>query len=109
MSMMYPRRTVLKVLSVGAVTAFTGKLAWGQNALRVLRSLTGMSLDDPDLSAYRDFVRIMKSKDQTKPASWVGFANQHGTSTHFVFCPHGDWYFLPWHRAFVLMYETAAQ
>lgn len=107
---MIPRRTALKVLSVGAITAFTGTVALAQQQkLRVRRSLTGMPLNDPDLSAYRDFVGIMKKKDP-QPGSWLGFANQHGSLQGGVkFCPHGDWYFLPWHRAYVLMYETAVQ
>src|SRR5690349_4255217 len=67
-----------------------------------------MALDDPDLATYRDFVGIMLAKPQTAPLSWTGFANQHGDAKAFRFCPHGDWYFLPWHREFVLMYERAA-
>jgi tyrosinase len=69
-----------------------------------------MQLDDPDLSTYRDFVGILQGKDQSQPVSWVGFASQHGTTSGgYKYCPHGDWYFLPWHRAYVLMYEQAAR
>ena len=108
---MIPRRTALKVLSVGAITAFTGTVAFAQpQKLRVRRSLTGMPLNDPDLSAYRDFVGVMLARDQSTTGSWLGFANQHGSPQGgYKFCPHGDWYFLPWHRAFVLMYESAVQ
>jgi len=108
--MMLPRRTALKLVSMGAVTVFAGQVTFAQQSLRTRRSLTGMDLDDPDLSAYRDFVRLMKAKDQSQPVSWLGFANQHGSlAGGYKFCPHGDWYFLPWHRAYVLMYETAVQ
>jgi tyrosinase len=108
--MMYPRRTALKVMSVGAITAFTGRVSFALQTPRTRRSLTGMPLNDPDLSAYRDFVQIMHSKNQSQPLSWLGFANQHGSlNGGYKFCPHGDWYFLPWHRAYVIMYETAAQ
>lgn len=105
-----PRRSAIKVLTIGAITAASGTFAMAQTPLRVRRSLTGMPLDDPDLSTYRDFVRIMQGFDQSKPLSWLGFANQHGSlEGGYKFCPHGDWYFLPWHRAYVVMYETAAQ
>lgn len=67
-----------------------------------------MSLDDPDLETYRDFVGLMRNKPQTELVSWTGFANQHGDANNFKYCPHGDWYFLPWHRGFVEMYEKAA-
>ena len=108
--MNFPRRTALKLMSVGAITAFTGKVSFAQQSLRIRRSLTGMPLNDPDLSTYRDFVQIMQSYDQSQPLSWLGFANQHGSlQGGYNFCPHGDWYFLPWHRAYTLMYETAAR
>ncbi|AMP74617.1 tyrosinase family protein [Ralstonia solanacearum] len=112
---MVVRRTVLKAIAGTSVaTVFAGKLT-GLSAiaadaapLLVRRNLHGMKLDDPDLSAYREFVSIMKSKNQTQPLSWLGYANQHGSlNGGFKYCPHGDWYFLPWHRGFMLMYERA--
>jgi tyrosinase len=109
-TMKLARRTALKVMSVGAITAFTGRVSLAQQAPRVRRTLTGMSPDDPDLSAYRDFVEIMQGKDQSQPLSWLGFSKQHGNQLGgYKFCPHGDWYFLPWHRAYTLMYEKAVR
>lgn len=92
-----PRRTAIKLVSAGAVTVFSGKLNFALPSLAVptRRSLTAMTLDDPDLSAYRDFVGLMLAADQSKPVSWLGFSSQHGSSTDFKYCPHGDWYFLP--------------
>lgn len=109
---MISKRTVLKVTAAGAVTAFSGFVPGLQSAiaqtLRVRRNVNTMALDDPDLATYRDFVGMMRDKPDTDPVSWVGFANQHGNEKSFKFCPHGDWYFLPWHRGFVQMYENAA-
>ncbi|MFY8199244.1 MAG: hypothetical protein ACOVLE_01135, partial [Pirellula staleyi] len=86
--MKLPRRTALKLVSMGAVTVFAGQVTFAQQVLRTRRSLSGMALDDDDLSAYRDFVRLMKAKDQSKPVSWLGFANQHGRwPGGFKFCP----------------------
>lgn len=111
---MVTRRTALKaVVAAGAVTVFSGTVP-GLRAfaaapkLRVRRSVNSMALDDPDLETYRDFVGIMRDKPQTDRVSWLGFANQHGDENDFKYCPHGDWYFLPWHRGFVEMYEKAA-
>ncbi|MFL6262783.1 MAG: tyrosinase family protein [Thermoanaerobaculia bacterium] len=112
---MTTRRTVLKaMLTAGAAQVFVGKLegllALAQTSLPMRRSLHGMALDDPDLDAYRTFVGLMLAKDQSKPASWLGFSLQHGTyGGGYKYCPHGDWYFLPWHRAFVVMYENAVR
>lgn len=112
---MNSRRTVFKTMAVaGLVTTFSGVvgsvIAFAAEAPRVRRSLHGMDLDDPDLVTYREFVKMMQAMDQSKALSWTGFANQHGSLTcGFKYCPHGDWYFLPWHRGFVLMYENAAR
>lgn len=108
---MVSKRTLLKG-TVGAITVFSGivpgLLKAATQTLRVRRCVNTMDLDDPDLSTYRDFVGIMRAKPSTDLLSWVGFANQHGNADDFKYCPHGDWYFLPWHRAFVQMYENAA-
>lgn len=110
---MVSKRTALKaVASAGAVTAFSGFVpglhAFAAQPLRIRRSVNTMALDDPDLETYRDFVGMMRAKPATERVSWIGFANQHGDANDFKYCPHGDWYFLPWHRGFVQMYETAA-
>lgn len=111
---MLTKRTVLKTaVAAGAVTAFSGVVPGLQavaaaQPLRVRRGVNTMALDDPDLATYRDFVGLMRGKPQTDTLSWLGFANQHGDEENFKYCPHGDWYFLPWHRGFVEMYERAA-
>ncbi len=111
---MVMRRTLLKSVAAGAaLTVYAGTVgglkAFAQSNLRVRRSLHNMKLDDPDLATYRDFVKWMKAQDQRNALSWLGYASQHGTLTGgYKYCPHGDWYFLPWHRGFVLMYEQAA-
>ena len=110
---MVTRRKFLKAAAVvGAVTMFSGTVpgisAYAAAPLRVRRSVNNMALDDPDLSTYRDFVGQMRNNPQTQSVSWLGFANQHGNENSFKYCPHGDWYFLPWHRGYVDMYEKAA-
>ena len=106
---MITRRDTLKTLTAGIATACSSQFVFAEDKLRVRRDLHTMALDDPDLATYRDFVGIMKAYDQKKPLSWLGYSKQHGTKNAYKFCPHGDWYFLPWHRAFTLMYEQAAQ
>ena len=110
---MLTKRTLLKAaLATGVVTVFSGLVpgmrAIAQQGLRVRRNVNTMSLDDPDLQTYRDFVGLMRARPQSNPVSWVGFANQHGNARGYKYCPHGDWYFLPWHRAYMEMYEKAA-
>ncbi len=92
---------------------FTGHVGAAQLGQVTRRTLTNMSIDDPIISTYRDFVGIMQSPPANLSANvnWQSFAQQHGSfeTQEYKFCPHGDWYFLPWHRAYTLMYEKAAQ
>jgi len=79
-------------------------LAQGQPPER--RSLEGLAWNDPIVATYRDGVGILKQKAATDKLSWAGLSTIHGTDPDtYHFCPHGNWYFLPWHRAFLLMYE----
>ena len=80
-------------------------LAQGGPFLR--RSLLGMAVDDPILQAWRDGVRQLKAA--TGNISWASFAAIHGNTSQFNLCPHGNWYFLPWHRAYLLMYEQVVR
>lgn len=112
---MVTRRVLLKAgLGAGAASVFSGAVgglaAFAQSGPVVRRSLHDMALDDPDLATYRDFVGIMQARDQNDPVSWLQYSLMHGRyGGGYRYCPHGDWYFLPWHREFVLMYERAAR
>ncbi|QDG76684.1 tyrosinase family protein [Labrenzia sp. PHM005] len=112
---MITRRKLMTTAALsGAALTFSGVVpgvrAVAYTGLPVRRSLGGMPLDDKDLSLWRDFVGHMKGISENEPVSWIGFANIHGTSTGgFNKCPHGDWYFLPWHRGYVSMYEQAVR
>ena len=72
------------------------------------KSLAGMAWNDPILSAYRDAVGQMIAKPAGDKFNWSNLAHIHGTNPNqYHFCPHGNWYFLPWHRAYVVTYEKA--
>lgn len=113
---MVTRRTLLaSVSAVGVGACFFGSLpglrAVAQTALPLRRSLGEMDLDDPILDTLREFVRNMKDPSRNnQPVSWVSFANIHGSIPGgFNLCPHRNWNFLPWHRAYIQMYEVAAR
>ncbi len=63
-----------------------------------------MSANDPDLAAMRRAVAAMKALPQSDPRNWIRFADIHRN-----FCPHANWYFLPWHRAYILAFERICQ
>jgi tyrosinase len=103
------RHVMLKGAVIGAGLISTNvpglkALAAGQQPLR--RSLQGLAWNDPIVSTYRDAVAMMKQKPASDKASWVSLAGIHGASpSAYHFCPHKNWYFLPWHRAYTLTYE----
>ena len=68
------------------------------------RSVRGMSANDPDLAAMRRAVAAMKALPQSDARNWIRFADIHRN-----FCPHGNWYFLPWHRAYIASFEAICQ
>lgn len=82
--------------------------AFAQNSVPVRRSLATMKPDDPDLSAFREAVGILKGRS-SGPVTWQTLYKIHGDGQVFNHCPHGNWYFLPWHRAFVVTYERVVR
>ena len=70
------------------------------NGLRRRENVAGMGRNHPTLAAYRAAVQQMKSLPQSDPRNWVRQAQIHQNN-----CPHGNWYFLPWHRKYVLDFE----
>jgi tyrosinase len=69
--------------------------------LVVLRKSVGtMAVDDPMLDSYRTAIRAMQALPSSDPRNWTRQAQIHQN-----FCPHGNWYFLPWHRAYLVAFE----
>ena len=109
------RDVLLQGCAIGAgfiAANMTGLEAWAQaapasSAPKLRRSLHGMALNDPILQTWRDGVRLLKAASGN--ISWANFAAIHGSDAGFNLCPHGNWYFLPWHRAYLLMYERAVR
>jgi len=68
--------------------------------LRIRKNVNTLGPADPDLLAYRHAVEVMKARPASDPTSWAFQANIHDQ-----FCPHQNWFFLPWHRAYILKFE----
>jgi hypothetical protein len=52
------------------------------------------------LASYAKAIGIMLQKDPADPLNWYRL-----TFTHFLDCPHGNWWFLPWHRGYLGWFE----
>ncbi len=103
------RDFVAATLAVPAAAALVGssyRMAQSQNGLPVRKEAS--SLDEAELQVFRDAVRIMKERPASDPTSWTVNGN-----IHIDFCSTRDvenqiqfgWWFLPWHRAYILLAE----
>jgi hypothetical protein len=77
--------------------------AQAQQAVRVRPNIADLSEGSRALQALRDGVAAMKKLTQTSPRDPRGWKQQ--ANIHLNFCPHSNWFFLPWHRAYLHYFE----
>ena len=65
------------------------------------RDVSGLASNDPILQTYREGIAAMRALGAGDRRNWRTFAAVHQNS-----CPHGNWFFLPWHRAYLLSLEN---
>lgn len=53
-----------------------------------------------EIAVLKHAIEVMKKESKNPRAGWRGQANIHQVS-----CPHGNWFFLPWHRAYLYYFE----
>jgi tyrosinase len=78
----------------------TQSIQQGPATRPVRRSVTGMDSSSPVLIAYQSAIAKMKALPSSDPRNWTRQAR-----IHFDYCPHGNWLFLPWHRAYLRYFE----
>lgn len=67
----------------------------------VRRDVRTMANNDPMLQTYRDGIAAMQALPASDPRNWATLA-----AVHLNTCPHGNWFFLPWHRAYLMSIEA---
>jgi tyrosinase len=70
----------------------------------VRRAIGTMQPNDPALASYFRAVERMKALPASDPRNWNNIAQ-----IHVNFCPHGNWFFLPWHRAYLASFERVCR
>ncbi len=96
------RRDFNKGLLVAATSAFFGgceKILDDIANRPIRRNITSAEAAD-DIATYKNAVTAMKALPATDPRHWNNQANIHQNS-----CPHGNWFFLPWHRIYLSFFE----
>jgi tyrosinase len=93
--------------------------------MRIRRNAHNLPVWDPILLWYAKAVRAMQGRPLVDPLSWRYQAAIHGyvrasdplqipgetlpsavqQATFWSRCQHGSWFFLPWHRAYLLYFE----
>src|SRR5262249_24932361 len=68
------------------------------------RPIGTMQANDPILASYRLAVERMKALPDSDPRNWDRSAQIRNDT-----CQRGNWFFLPWHRAYLVVCERACR
>jgi tyrosinase len=104
--MQQDRRGFLRTALAGAGWGLLGSCATMKSCQEAIanrpvrRNIATMAASDPILVAFKSAIAQMKALPTTDPRNWTRQAQIHNDH-----CPHGNWLFLPWHRAYLLYFE----
>ena len=70
----------------------------------VRRCIQDNDLVNAQLEIYKAAVSAMKALPNSDPRNWTRQAEIHQN-----FCPHGNWFFFPWHRVYLYYFEQICQ
>ena len=79
-----------------------------QNGIFVRPNVNTLNHSSPDIVAYKAGITAMRNLPASNPLNWNTWANIHGangTGPLWNTCQHGHWWFLPWHRLYLLFFE----
>jgi tyrosinase len=94
------RRKFLGTATAAAAALAARPLFAQTGTFKVRRNVNDLLDTDSLIVAYKKAVEVMRSRPATDVTSWVAQATIHQN-----FCPHGNWFFLPWHRAYLQWFE----
>ena len=105
------RRTFNRALAVStASTIFSHRKSLGSTLALQSSTVTRREINDPlaanDLQSLRDAVGAMRRLGSNDGRSWRGQAEIHGVRGRYHKCQHSNWFFMPWHRAYLFYFEN---
>lgn len=89
------RRTLLQSATAAALVSALPTAARSATA-RYRRPNVDSAAGKKALASYKKAIRAMLSLPPSDPRNWYRVALVHALD-----CPHGNWWFLPWHRGFL--------
>ncbi|MBI3563374.1 MAG: tyrosinase family protein [Gammaproteobacteria bacterium] len=104
------RRDFLKSLGNSAallLLASTGGCEAILQAIRdrpVRRCISSLAANDPIIETYKAAISAMQALPAGDLRNWTKQAE-----IHLNHCPHSNWFFLPWHRAYLFYFEKICQ
>jgi len=100
----FSRRDFLKGAGLTALAVATGacEACYKQIQNRpTRRNIANLAANDPIIQTYKDAVTAMKALPASDGRNWTKQAEIHNNH-----CTHGNWWFLPWHRAYLFNFEA---
>jgi tyrosinase len=94
------RRKFLGTATAAAAALAVRPLFAQTGSVKVRRNVNDLQDNDPLILSYKKAVQVMQGRPASDPTSWTAQA-----SIHQNFCPHGNWFFLPWHRSYLQWFE----
>jgi tyrosinase len=97
------RRDLLKSSSALAVMIATGgcdKILDEIKNRPTRRNISNLAANDPIIQSYQSAITQMKALPISDARNWTRQAQIHNDH-----CPHKNWYFLPWHREYLVYFE----
>lgn len=96
---MLTRREMLATTAAVAASVYGGR-ALAQTPVLARPRVYGTT-NPPALTAYKRAIEEMLKLPKTDPRNWYRQA-----LVHICDCPHGNWWFLPWHRGYLARFEA---
>ena len=97
---MITRRRFVGGAGIAVSALALGKVEVRAQEPRVRRNIASLASDDPVLRTYRRAVTAMMALPASDRRSWYRQAKIHNDA-----CAHFNWFFLPWHREYLLRFE----
>jgi tyrosinase len=103
----WTRRDFMKgatALGITGVALWSGACESACNKIKnrpTRRNIANLPANDPIIETYKQAVAAMKALPSSDGRNWNRQADIHNNK-----CPHRNWWFLPWHRAYLANFES---